>query len=61
MTKITDGQTVAEGAVVARYIVRAYNVDGEIKYDWVADNWDSDELFDSIEEAQDDARSRLGG
>lgn len=60
MTKY-DGETVDKGEVLVGYIIRAYTVDDETKYDWVSDADDSDEWFESIPEAHEDARTRLGG
>lgn len=50
------------GTVEVDYSVYGYEMDdGSSKYDWTASNGtESDELFDSADEAEQDAKRRLG-
>lgn len=61
MTRGEDGETVAEFEVKVGVIIRAWDQDGETMYDWISDASESDELFETIEEAATAARDRLGG
>jgi hypothetical protein len=61
MTRGEDGEVVEEGVVTVEYVIRAWQVDGETRFDWVADHGDSDELFETIEEAVQDVKTSLGG
>ena len=60
MKTTDDGKTVAEGSFLCHWNIRQWpQHDGTFAYDWIADtargNYDeSDELFDSIEDAKED-------
>jgi hypothetical protein len=47
-------KVVAEGTITVPYTIYEYEVDGEVRYDY----YDSDVLFESIEEAIQDFRDR---
>jgi hypothetical protein len=53
-----DGDWVDEGEATVGWAIRAFNVDGEVKYDWIVDEvgggyQESDEYYDSIAEARE--------
>lgn len=52
-----NGEVVAAGFIEVPYTITAYIVDGETKYDY----YDSDQFFDTIEEAIQDFRDTHGG
>lgn len=56
---LVDGEYADEGVASIGWAVRAFKVDGTVQYDWVYDRPDggyveSDEYFDSIEDAKAD-------
>lgn len=54
-----DATAVKIGEVVVEYVIRSY---GDGTYDWVTTHdEESDEWYETIEEAEADIRSRLGG
>lgn len=53
---MSDGDTVKTGSITVGYVIRQW---GE-QYDWVSDRGESDELFESIEEAEQNARAVIG-
>lgn len=61
MTRGEDGETVDTFNVLVGVDIRAWDQDGVTMYDWITDASESDELFDSIEEAARAARDSLGG
>lgn len=59
---MADGDIVDNITVHVTVSVREWTVDGETKYDWIADSGlDSIEYFNSIEEALDDGAIQVGG
>jgi hypothetical protein len=54
---VADGDVVARGAVIVPYAITEYTVDGEKKYDW----YDSDQLYDTIDEAIQAFTDSVGG
>lgn len=61
MTRGEDGEAVKEFDVTITVLIRAWEVDGVTKYDWIHDSGDSDELYETIDEAVAAAVSSLGG
>ena len=52
-------KVVKSGVIEVSYDINDYTVDDEVQYDWTTANGDSsDELFDSIEDAERDLRRR---
>ena len=54
-----DGEYVEEGELILGWAIRAYHDGDKVQYDWIADRADgdydeSDDYFDSIEEAKED-------
>lgn len=56
-----DGEVVSSFTVPVGVDIRAWDQDGVIVYDWITDANDSDELYETIEEAATAARDSLGG
>lgn len=56
------GEVVKSGAVEVTYVIRVYErEDGTFIYDWIASTGeDADEWSETIEDAERDARQRLG-
>lgn len=61
MTRGEDGEVVSTFDVKVTVDIRAWDVDGETRYDYITDAGDSDEFYDTIEEAATAARDSLGG
>lgn len=57
---MVDGEAVENVEITLRFAIRAWeNEGGALRYDWIAQNGEeSDELFDSIEEARRDIKDR---
>ena len=62
MTRGEDGEAVLTGVVEVEFTVHAWNIEGVDKFDWMAESGrESTELFDSADEAFNDAVHTLGG
>lgn len=61
MTRGESGETVKSFDVTVSVEIRAWDQDGATLYDWISDASESDELFETIEEAAIAARQSLGG
>ncbi len=57
MSTPENGEVVAQGIIEVPYVITAWIVDGEVKYDY----YDSDVYFDTIQEAIQDFRDHAGG
>lgn len=49
-----DAEIVREVSTTVTGLVRAHRVDGAVVYDWVSDNDDSDEWFETADDAERD-------
>jgi hypothetical protein len=45
-------ETIKEVSIVVTGLIRSEEVAGAVKYDWVADHWESDEWYDTAEDAE---------
>jgi hypothetical protein len=61
VTRGESGETVKSFDVTVSVEIRAWDQDGVTLYDWISDASDSDELYETIEEAAIAARQSLGG
>lgn len=62
MAELVHGEVVETFDVTVEVDIRSFLVDGEWRYDWFADSGlESDEWYQTIDEAIRDAQDRLGG